>query len=379
VLYVNDEGRGAARANEARGAGETGRVRVRLRAIGELARARFRQFYREPGGLFWTFGFPILLSIVLGIAFRNRDPEPVLVAVEMDSNPVREARSLRAAELLGKAPDVKVRRLAPTEAALALRTGRVSLVVVVDGEEHDYRYRFDPTRPESRLARSITDDILQRGEGRADAFTGRPEIVTEPGARYIDFLVPGLIGLGLMSTGLWGIGFSLAEMRARKLLKRLIATPMRRSDFLFSFLLVRAVLLPFELAPLLVAVRLLFDVGVRGSFVTLGVIVLVGGLTFAVMGLLLACRSESLQVVSGLINVVSFPMYLCSGVFFSSARFPDALQPIVRCLPLTALNDALREAMIDGAGLVEVSGKLGIVSLWGVASFVVALRFFRWR
>lgn len=345
---------------------------ARLRAITQLALARFRLFYREPGSMFWTFGFPIVLSIVLGIAFRNRDPEPVVVAVEAS------ARAEHARALLAAAEDVKVQILPSEEAGQALRTGKVSLVVV-PSEDATYTYRYDPTRPESRLARSVTDDVLQRGEGRKDAYQPETKVVTEPGSRYIDFLIPGLIGLGLMSTGLWGIGFSLAEMRTKKLIKRLTATPMRRSDFLLSFLLVRAVLLPIELAPLLLFARFVFGVGVQGSFVTLFVTALVGGLTFAVMGLFLACRAENPQIVSGLINVVSFPMYLCSGVFFSSSRFPDALQPVIRWLPLTALNDALRATMIDGAGIAQVADKLLMIGGWGVVCFVLAVRLFKWR
>jgi ABC transporter DrrB family efflux protein len=203
--------------------------------------------------------------------------------------------------------------------------------------------------------------------------------VAARGARYIDFLVPGLIGLGLMSTGLWGIGFSLAEMRSKKLLKRLMATPMRRTDFLFSFLVVRAVLLLTELPPLLLFAHFVFDVRVEGSLLLLVLIALVGGLTFAVMGLLLASRAENPQVVSGLINVASFPMYLCSGVFFSSAKFPDALQPLIKALPLTALNDALRAVMIEGASLGGVVQPVAICATWGVVCFALALRLFRWR
>lgn len=350
--------------------------RARLAAIRQLALTRLRLFYREPGPMFWTFGFPLLLSLVLGIAFRNRGPEPVVVAVEAPSNaPMQRAEHAHA--ILSAADGVIARRMTPPDATLALRTGKVSLVVVpkVDG----YAYRYDPTRPESRLARAVTNDVLQRGEGRADAFAPETRVVTEPGARYIDFLVPGIIGLGLMSTGLWGIGFSLAEMRTKKLLKRLMATPMRRTDFLSSFLIVRALLLVFELVPILLFARFAFDVQIRGSILSLVAIAEVGGLTFAVMGLLLASRPENPQVVSGLINVVSFPMYLCSGVFFSSARFPDAVQPYLRALPLTALNDALRAVMIDGASLASVSDRLGICAAWAAACFLLALRLFKWR
>lgn len=351
-------------------------ARARLAAIRQLALMRLRLFYREPGAMFWTFGFPLVLSLVLGIAFRNRPPDPVVVAVEAPAG-APMVRAQHAYELLATEPNVEAKRMSPPDAALALRSGKVSLVVVPSAV--GYAYHFDPTRPESRLAHAVTDSVLQRGEGRADVFAAETRKVTEPGARYIDFLVPGLIGFGLMSTGLWGIGFSLAEMRTKKLLKRLMATPMRRSDFLFSFLIVRAFLLLTELPPLLLFARFVFDVRIEGSILSLGAISLVGGLAFAVMGLLIASRAENPQVVSGLINVVSFPMYLCSGVFFSSAKFPEALQPFIRALPLTALNDALRAVMIDGASLASVAGEVGICAAWGVGCFVLALRLFKWR
>jgi ABC-2 type transport system permease protein len=355
---------------------ERGSGRARLAAIRQLALMRLRLFYREPGAMFWTFGFPLVLTLVLGVAFRNRGPEPVVVAVEAPSDAPME-RAQQTYAILAAAKDMVVLRMSPPDAAVALRTGKVSLVVVpkVDG----YAYRFDESRPESRLARAVTDDILQRGQGRTDPFSAELRAVTEPGSRYIDFLVPGLIGFGLMSTGLWGIGFSLAEMRTKKLLKRLMATPMRRTDFLFSFLLVRSVLLLTELPPLLLFARFVFDVEIRGSILALVAISLVGGITFAVMGLLIASRPENPQVVSGLINVVSFPMYLGSGVFFPSSRFPESLQPYLRALPLTALNDALRAVMNDGATLASVADKVGICAAWGAACFALALRLFKWR
>jgi ABC-2 type transport system permease protein len=352
--------------------------RQRLRAIVQLSLMRFRLFYREPGSMFWSFGFPIVLSLVLGIAFRNQKPEPVLVAIEQPSDALAE-RAEHAREILAKASGVHVAGvMSGAEASAALRTGKVSLLVA-PVPDAGWAYRFDETRPESRLARAVTDEALQRGEGRVDAFTPAVRLMTEPGSRYIDFLVPGLIGMGLMSSGLWGIGFSLVEMRTKKLLKRLTATPMRRSDLLLSFLVVRSMLLPFELAPLLAFAHFAFGVEMRGSFAGFGAITLLGSATFAGMGLFLGSRTENPQVIMGFINVVSFPMYLCSGVFFSSSRFPDVMRPIVRFMPLTALNDALRATMIDGASLVHVRTELAILAAWGGLSFLLAVRLFRWR
>jgi ABC-2 type transport system permease protein len=224
------------------------------------------------------------------------------------------------------------------------------------------------------------DDALQRGLGRKDAFEPKSDEVIAVGSRYIDFLIPGLVGLGLMSSGLWGVGFSLAEMRTRKLLKRFVATPMKRADLLLSFLVVRAFSLIVELPPLLIFARFAFGVRMQGSIVVFALVCLVGALSFSVLGLLLSSRAENPQIVSGLINVVSFPMYLGSGVFFSTARYPDGIRKVIDVLPLTALVDALREIMNEGSAFSPlVLRALGILTAWGVGSFLLALRLFRWR
>lgn len=338
-------------------------------ALWHLFMARVRSFYREPGVLFWSFGFPILLAVALGIAFRNAPPEPVAVGVAASCGP--DVRAALAAD-----PDVHPRDADGAEADRLLRIGAVAIVVECAGER---TYRFDPTRPESRLARLVVHDALERGAGRADRTTPVDRRVTEVGARYVDFLIPGLIGSNLMSAGLWGLGFTLVDMRVRKLLKRLAATPMRRRDFLLSFLLVRAALVLVELPAMLLFARLAFGVTVHGSVLALVAITLLGSLSFGGIGVLVASRAQNTQTVSGLINLVSMPMYLCSGVFFSASKFPEMMQPVVRVLPLTALNDALRGVMTDGVGFAEIAPRVAIFCGWGLLAFVVALKGFRWR
>lgn len=336
----------------------------------ELTLARWRQFYREPSTLFWAFVFPMVLAAALGVAFRNRPPEPVWAAVEEGDGAPALYEALR------RSPDVKVELVDAHAAREALRTGKVAIVVVPGAPR---TYRFDPTRPESRLARAVVDDALQRADGRLDPTAVRDARVTEAGSRYIDFLIPGLLGLNLMSSGMWGIGFVIVEMRTRKLIKRLLATPMRKRDFLFAFGAMRGLFLLGEL-PLLIGFSwLVFDVGVRGSILLLLLCATLGSLTFAGLGLLTASRAQNTQTANGLINLVQMPMFLFSGVFFSSERFPAAIQPLIRALPLTALNDALRGIMIDGAGVAQVARPMAIVVAWGIGSFLVALRLFRWR
>jgi ABC-type multidrug transport system permease subunit len=340
------------------------------RPLWQLTLAHLRAFYREPSSIFWSFGFPILLALGLGIAFRNRPPDPVLACVEQGPN----AEALNAA-LNGEA-DIESAVKSPEEASAALRTGKVTVVVVPGWPRV---YRFDPTRPEARLARALVDDALQRAEGRVDPTATIDKAVTEQGSRYIDFLVPGLIGMGLMSGGLWGIGYVIVEMRTQKLVKRLLATPMRRAHFLLAFVLMRALFLVVELPVLIAFGVLAFGVPLRGSIALVFGIGVLGSLVFAGLGLLLASRAKNTQTVSGLINLVTMPMFLFSGVFFSSERFPEAMQPLLRALPLTALNDGLRAVMLDGATLPAVAPQLLVMTAWGVASFALALVAFRWR
>lgn len=336
----------------------------------QLTLARWRSFYREPSTIFWAFVFPIVLAMALGIAFRNRPPEPVWAAVQQGDGAHEVFHALQASQ------EVKVELLDAAAAHEALRTGKVSIVVVPGAVR---TYEFDPTRPESRLARAVVDDVLQRADGRKDPTAVRDARVTAPGSRYIDFLVPGLLGLNLMSSGMWGIGYVIVEMRTRKLIKRLLATPMKKRDFLVAFGAMRGLFLLGELPLLIGFAWLAFHVGVRGSFALLLACATAGALTFAGLGLLTASRAQNTQTANGLINLVQMPMFLLSGVFFSSERFPDVLQPVIKALPLTALNDALRGIMIDGAGLSAVARPMLIVCAWGFASFALALKLFRWR
>src|SRR2546427_7250611 len=318
---------------------------MRDHPLTQLTLARMREFYREPEAIFWVFGFPIVLAFALGIAFRNRGPGELRVAV------LRGAGDSAMATALARAPGLTAAVLDSGEARLQLRTRRVALLVV-PGDPLVYRY--DSTRTESRLARLEADEVLQRARGRPDVASVRDERVVEPGSRYIDFLIPGLLGMNLMGSGLWGVGFSVVQARTKKLLKRFMATPMRRSHYLTSFVLSRLLFLFLEIAALVGFGWLMFRVGVRGSLGSLALVTVLGALSFAGLGMLVASRARTIEAVSGLMNLVMLPMWILSGTFFSYARFPDAVQPFVKALPLTALNDALRAIMIDGTGLLRL-------------------------
>lgn len=352
--------------------------RERLRPLVELTLVRFREFTREPEAVFWVFVFPMLLAFALGIAFRNQPPARPKVAVEAGS-----AVSASVAGALASSVDAEV--LSATDAATALRQGRVDLVVRVAAPAATglagtgFEYAYDPSRPESQAARLVTADALERAAGRQDVTVSTDTQTSEPGARYIDWLIPGLIGMNLMGSGMWGLGFSIVTARTRKLLKRFAATPMRRSHYLLSFMLSRLVFLVVEVASVLVFAWLVFGVKVHGSLLALLVVSLLGSLTFAGIGLLVAARPTTIEGVSGLMNFVMLPMWLLSGTFFSSDRFPAALQPFIQALPLTALNHALRGVINEGAPFLALWVPVAILAAWCGVSFFLALRLFRWQ
>lgn len=336
----------------------------------ELTTNRLREFGREPDVAFWVFAFPLLLTIALGFAFREKPPDRIPVGVTQ--GPLAQQR-LAA---LKKSPTLMPRIYSAEEGREELRRGNISLLVSGDGAPV---YRLDPTRPDARTARVEVDAALQTSAGRRDAFQAKEEHVTEQGSRYIDFLVPGLLGMNLMSTGMWSIGFSVVNARLRKLLKRFVATPMRKSDYLLSHFAARLVFLVGEVASISIVAWLVFDVAIRGSIALFALTCVVGGAAFAGIGILIGSRVATVEAISGLMNLTMMPMWICSGVFFSYERFPDAVKPVIRALPLTALNDALRAVINDGYGFAHIAPQLAILMAWAIVTSVIGLKIFRWQ
>ena len=335
----------------------------------QLTLVRLREFVREPEAMFWTFVFPVLIAAGLGIAFRNRPADVLTVAVVgPELAAVFEGKPTLAVERFGDAE----------EARRALRQGRVALVAE-RGPNGTVVYRYDDTNPEGRSARMLADEAVQVAAGRTDPVGSSDELMREPGSRYIDFLIPGLLGMTLMGGSIWSLGFSIVDARRRKLLKRLVATPMPRQYFLLSYLLSRLVMLVVEVATILLFGTLVFGVPLRGPLVLLAGLCLTGALAFGAIGLLVSSRVRTIEAVSGLMNFVMLPMWVLSGVLFSSQRFPGAVQPGIKALPLTALIDGLRANMLQGAGLVQLAPQLGILGGWLVVCFLLALKLFRWR
>src|SRR5690242_10528050 len=339
----------------------------------QLTLVRFREFIREPEAVFWTFIFPILLAAGLGIAFRQRGPDKLPVGV------ITRPNSQSLIDALKKDSTLVVRSFDDSAGAKALRTGKITLLIEPTGRPDSVHYVYDKSRGDASNARIIVDRAVQRGAGRVDPVRTADSYVTEPGSRYIDFLIPGLLGMNLMGSSIWGIGFTIVTARSKKLLKRLMATPMSRAQYLASFLCSRLVFLVLEIVTLLGFGHWAFGVPLRGSLFSLLLVCLLAAVSFGGLGLLSASRARTTEAVSGIMNFIMLPMWIFSGVFFSSANFPRAVQPFIKMLPLTAVNDALRLNMLEGATLPAVSPQLAVIIVWGIVTFFAALKLFRWR
>lgn len=344
-------------------------------SLWQLSSVRFREYIREPEAVFWTFVFPILLAIGLGIAFRNRPAETVHIAV-VGSTPA--AKRIADAARTRKGGGLAVEQLSADSARLALRNGRVAMVVQ-PRDDGGVEYQFDDTRPDARSARLLVDDAIQRGYGRGDPVSVDERQVRERGSRYIDFVVPGLLGMNIMGSSIWGLGFTIVDARRKKLLKRLVATPMSRAEYLLSYLISRISLLVAEVVVLLGFAAVFFGVPLRGSLWLLGATVILSTFCFGGLGLLIASRARTVEGASGLMNVTMLPMWVLSGVFFSAENFPKAFQPLIQALPLTATNNALRANMLRGEGLTTVGPELLLLGGWAVVTLWLALKLFRWR
>lgn len=347
----------------------------KMHPVIQLFLARFREFIRQPEAVFWSYVFPIVMMIALGLAFRSQPMEKIPLIVQ-DGDGADEI-----ATALESSGQFIVSRGTEEQARQQLRAGQSELIVASDGVgmSAGYRFTFDPTRPGSVHARDRANDALQRAVGRKDLKPTKDLAVTEPGSRYIDFLVPGLIGMGLMGGGVWGVGFAIVDMRIRQVLKRFLATPMKKSHFVTAMMASRMVFMIPEIIIVLIVARFFFGVVNHGSYFSVALLILLGAFEFAGIGLLIASRAKTLEAVSGLMNLAMVPMWIGSGIFFSAKRFPDVVQPLIGLLPLTPLIGALREVMQEGAGVLQIAPELGLISAWGAITFFIAIRIFRWE
>lgn len=345
------------------------------RSLYQLVIVNFRVFFREPAIIFWAVLFPILMAWVLGIAFSEKRETLRTVYVTGGGNVPEMVTGVQVfGEETANPSRIKFTKASEEEAVRAIKRGVIVLYLEIEGDS--MIYHFDPANSEAQLTHLILEREF-RGHSVKDDNTSI-DILETKGTRYIDFLIPGLIAFGIMNSCIWGIGWSLVETRMKKLLRRMVATPMKKSVFLSSYIVTRIVIGGFEILLLLAFSHWYFDTEITGSGLAFLAVFLSGIFAFSGIAMLIASRTSKTEIANGLVNLVTLPMMILSGVFFNYHNFPDWAIPVIQALPLTLLADSLRAVFIEAAGFAEVLKPVVILSITGFVTFVSGLRLFRW-
>jgi ABC-2 type transport system permease protein len=366
---------------------------MRKNPLFQLMLIQFKEFYREPGIIFWALVFPILMAWGLGLAFTKKsEVKKDISIIESKTGANTEFRNILLKYATKDSSKGMARfnvrtgsektgftifRFIPdtwSDAEKRLKQG--SVILILEEKDGKLFYHYDPLNTEAQLTFMQVSALINKGIPDEPAAEIKP--LTQKGTRYIDFLIPGLIAMNIMMSVMWGISYSLIEKRSKKLLRRMIATPMRKSDFMVAQLVTRLVLCFIEASVLFIFAWFFFHISIEGSFAALLVLYLAGMMCFTGIAILTSSRTANTQVGNGLINVVIMPMMILSGIFFSYHNFPDAFVAVIQKLPLTLLADGMRSIFIEGAGFHEVYMSTIILALVGVATFFAGLKIYKW-
>jgi len=359
----------------------------------QLISAHFKDVIRHPAVIFWGIIFPILMSLGLGIAF-TRKPDMVrqVAVIGQDAPIIRDFLLNRTEKLEGgdigqpayhlTLEDRKLgnttfvfRETTWNQAMVLLKRG--NLTVVMNQENGGIAYHFDPLNPDAQFTYYKLAAIFNGQPAPSITNAIRPLAVS--GTRYIDFLVPGLMSMGIMMSCMWGMSYGMIDKRSKKLLRRMVATPMKKSYFLMALMIVRMLMNAIEGFLLFVFAWLVFDITIQGSLPGLAAVFLSGNIAFGGIAIFVSSRTDSTEIGNGLVNAVVMPMMVLSGIFFSYHNFPDWSIPVIQKLPLTLLADGLRSVFIEGAGLSAVLGQSLIMAGIGVGGFLAGLKLFKWH
>lgn len=342
----------------------------------EMCKCRWREFRREPSAFFFVIFMPILWMAILGFAFSGAKRERYgigwLNAVSADS----KAQVIHDA----LARNDHIRLIEGDEAALHLSMirGEILVTLAPPTDVRDWHYQFDASNREATRAKTVLDDIVQTAAGRQDVIKVTEDYVTVPGTRYIDFLVPGLVALSIMTSSLFGIGATIVVNRRENLLKRYLVTPMQPTAYILSHVVGRSFILAIELAAILIAGFAMFRFQIQGNVISFILLAALGAATFTALAMLCGSRTSNMAVMNGMTNLISVPMMIMAGVWFARSNFPDWIADPAAFLPLTALVDALRRIALEGAGLASVSPQIMILSVYLVGATLAARRLFKW-
>jgi ABC-2 type transport system permease protein len=374
---------------------------VKLNQLWQLITASFLELVREPGVLFWGILFPVLMTLGLGLAFTKK-PDITRKIALIRTDEISSAESSPFTYFLekngeknpgDKKDDYRWKLTLPDEqlgksvfqfyemnwdsAMTLLKRGTISLLIQV--KSGTLIYHFDPLNADAELTYLKLSPVIGRGNLLPPENKGEIRPLTVKGTRYIDFLVPGLIAMGVMMSCMWGISYGLIEKRSKKLLRRMVATPMKKSYFLISVLIVRISLNFLESLVLFLFALFAFKINIQGDISSFIALYLAGNVAFAGIAVFVSSHTSNTEVGNGLINFVVTPMMVLSGIFFSYHNFPDWSIPVIQKLPLTILADGLRSIVNEGAGYHEVALPILVLSAIGIIFFTAGLKIFKWH
>jgi ABC-2 type transport system permease protein len=369
---------------------------VNVRQFAALLVTHIKELIREPEVLFWGILFPVLMTVGLGLAFTQSGEMTRSIAIVLpqssnlpDGNSIEKFLQTKANKNADGTFTVKVsdKKLGNTafnfrktnwnEAIALLKKGELSLIV--EDKDGSLVYNFDPSNSDARLIYLNLSALINKGDMNLQQGNSKVQLLTIKGTRYVDFLVPGLIALGTLMSSAWGLGYNIIDKRSKKLLRRMIATPMRKSHFLISLITVRSVMNFINALILFVFANLVFGVSIEGSLPALFFIFIAGNIAFAGIAILISSRTANLEVGNGLTNAVIMPMMILSGIFFSYQNFPGWALGFIKLLPLTMLADGIRSIFIEGAGFAESLLPMGVLVLYGGVCLYAGLKFFKWH
>ncbi len=377
---------------------------IRQKQLIQLTSAHFKEIIRQPAVIFWGIIFPILMALGLGIAFTQQTDIVRHVAVVQDNQALTTDNSIdspllafleKHAERMDGTPGIPLRykitladkklgttififdKTAWRHAMVLLKRGNLS--IIMNEKNGRIEYHFDPLNTDAHFSYLKLSKIFNPGSAAIEEHAENIYPMTVRGTRYIDFLVPGLIAMGIMMSCMWGISYGMIDRRSKKLLRRMVATPMKKSYFLISLMTVRITMNLIESALLFIFAWLVFHISVQGSIAGLFAIFMAGNIAFGGIAIFISCRTANTEIGNGLVNAVVMPMMVLSGVFFSYHNFPDWSIPFIQKLPLTLLADGLRSIFIEGAGFSEAMIPTTILLSIGICFFSAGLRFFKWH
>jgi ABC-type multidrug transport system permease subunit len=329
-----------------------------------------RQYYREPATLFWSFGFPLLAALLIAPAMSNDTKTRFRVGI--DPAAVSHAQLVQNLEHDPLVIPVPLRRSVNLE-----NRGELASIFMQGGLDALVTDRGLYVPEAGNGGQLMERLLLTSGESSREGALKAIRVAL-PGVRFIDWFVPGLLGLGLLSNGLFFVSTRIVLERSTGFFKRLRLSPFKRRSYLIGFASAYSLLCLMQAVLLTLAFFLSSGFRVQGNLAEFILWGTMGGVVFGLLGLAIAARIKTVQVASGISNLFYFPMMFLCGVYFKTEYFPDAMQPLIKLLPLTALNSGLRAIANGGTPLIALTHEATVLTCWALASLLFMLRFFNW-